>query len=71
MKEHKAKHHRNSTPKQATENHIRATALKRSVTNNWELKDIIFSDSLIELQSINNCKFTQGKSANRSSYKLK
>ena len=35
MNKHKVKHHRNSDTKTANENHIRTTALERSVMNYW------------------------------------
>ena len=47
MNKHKVKHPRNITktltPKQATEDHIRTTALERSVTNSWGDKLVVYA----------------------------
>ena len=55
MNKHKMKHLRNSDTKTANRDHIRTTALERSVMNYWGLKlvlramkDDIYADNIIQ-----------------------
>ena len=41
MNKHEVKHHRNSDTKAANRDHIRTTALERSVMNYWGLKLVL------------------------------
>ena len=41
INKHKIKHHRNTDTKTGNRDHIRTTALERSVMNNWGLKLVL------------------------------